>query len=320
MVIKMNNRKFDWWLRKIAVRILGEMSLKEKIIKPPSIESNIPFVYYAFLDNTEIICSIDSIANSTDLPNSLIIKPGKFKFYGKVYDLKKEGLYRFVYPEKENQQRIVYENNIDALLSSIAWIYSHGNSDDKKKYSEINVKILHSKIFATCGSISEWTQRTLQENGIKSRIVSSLTLDQWNSYDNGHILIEVYREKFNKWVVYDLDNNTYFSKNKIPLSLIEFSEQSSNLDYEINYITNNSNLNIANFIDNKTNYDYAFLIEARFANNNSIKQWYKRVMQIPLIGDDKYNYFFNDTNISRVEKYSSYYKYMSKKQFLEKFY
>lgn len=319
-MLKVNDKKFDWWFRKTSVRILGEMGLKEKTINPPSIESNVPFVYYAFLDNIEIVCSIDDIGNSSYLPNSLIINPGKFKFYGKVYDLKKEGLYRFVYPEKENQQRIVYKNNIDALLSSIAWIYSHGNSDDKKKYSEINEKILHSKIFATCGSISEWTYRILQECGIESRIVSSLTLEQWNSYDNGHIMIEVYREKYNKWVVYDLDNNTYFSKNGTPLSLIEFSEQSSNLDYEINYIASNSNLDVANFIDNKTDYDYAFLIEARFANNESIKQWYKRVMQVPLIGDGKYNYFFNDADITRVEKYSSYYKFMNKKQFLEKFY
>jgi|CXWL01.1.fsa_nt_gi hypothetical protein len=316
----MNNKKLDWQIKKIAVKILGDMGLKEKIIKPPSIESNVPFVYYAFLDKIENINSIDDVTDSVELPNSVIINPGIFKFYGKIYDLKKEGLYRFVYPEKENQQRIVYQNNIDALLSSIAWIYSHGNSDDDKKYSEINKKILHSKIFATCGSISEWTQKILQENGIKSRIVSSLTLDQWNSYDNGHILIEVYRKKYNKWVVYDLDNNAYFSKNGIPLSLIEFSEQSLNLDYEINYISSNSNLDVANFIDNKTNYDYAFLIEARFVNKESSKQWYKRVMQVPLIGDDKYNYFFNDANISRIEKYSSYYKYMHKKQFLEKFY
>lgn len=316
----MNNKKLDWQIKKIAVKILGEIGLKEKIIKPPSIESNVPFVYYVFLDKIENINSIDDVTDSVELPNSVIINPGIFKFYGKIYDLKKEGLYRFVYPEKENQQRIVYQNNIDALLSSIAWIYSHGNSDDGKKYSEINKKILHSKIFATCGSISEWTQKILQENGIKSRIVSSLTLDQWNSYDNGHILIEVYREKYNKWVVYDLDNNAYFSKNEIPLSLIEFSEQSSNLDYKINYIASNPNLDIANFIDNKTNYDYAFLIEARFVNKESSKQWYKRVMQVPLIGDDKYNYFFNDTNITRVEKYSSYYKHMDKKQFLEKFY
>lgn len=316
----MNNKKFGLGVKKLAVKALGEIGVREKIIEPPSIKSNLPFVYYAYLDTVEIIHGADELINSADLPNSLIIRPGKFQFGGKTYNLNKEGLYRFVYPGKENQQRIVYEKNIDALLSGISWIYSHGNSDDNKTYQEINEKALYSKIFATCGSISEWAKKILDDNNIRSRIVSSLTLDQWNSYDNGHILLEVYKKDLKKWVVYDLDNNSFFSKNGIPLSLIEFSVHSINSDYKINYLASNVNVDIANFVDDKTNYDYAFLMEARFANENSRKQWYKRVMQVPLIGDDKFNYFSNDANIARVTSYSSYYKHMDKEQFLRKFY
>ena len=58
-------------------------------------------------------------------------------FSGKTYNLDKEGVYRFVNPGKNNLQRIVFETNRDALISSIAWIYSHGNRDDGKNYSEI---------------------------------------------------------------------------------------------------------------------------------------------------------------------------------------
>ena len=316
----MNNKKFGLRVRKLAVKVLGKVGVREKIIEPPSIESNSPFVYYAYFDTIEIIHGIEGIIGSTELPNSLIIRPGKFKFDEKTYDLNREGLYRFVYPGKENHQRIVYEKNIDALLSGISWIYSHGNSDDNKTYQEINEKALYSKIFATCGSISEWAKKILEENNIKARIVSSLTLEQWNSYDNGHILLEVYRNDFKKWVVYDLDNNSFFSTNGTPLSLIEFSTQSAVSDYMINYLASNSNVDVANFVDGKTNYDYAFLMEARFANENSRKQWYKRVMQVPLIGDGKFNYFFNDSDISRVMSYSSYYKHMNKEQFLKQFY
>lgn len=315
----MKNEKIGLGIRKLAIKALGEIGLKDKIIELPAIEKNTPFVYYAFLNNVEIVPST-SYENSVNLPPSLIILPGKFNFHGISYELKKEGLYRFVYPGKENQQRIVYEKNVDALLSSIAWIYAHGNSDDEKSYSEINAKALHSKIFATCGSISEWTCRLLESTGIRCRIISTLTLEPWNSYDNGHIMIEVYRKDYNKWVVYDLDNNSYFSSKGTPLSLIEFAEHAANENYEINYIASNSNVDFANFIDNETNYDYAFLLEARFANDYSRKQWYKRVMQVPMVVDGKYNYFFNDTNISRVQSYSNYYKHLNKKQFLEKFY
>ena len=58
---------------------------------------------------------------------------------------------------------------------------------------------------------------------IESRVVQTLTVEDWNSYNNGHTMIEIYRHDFNKWVLYDLDNNAYFSANQIPLSLLEFS-------------------------------------------------------------------------------------------------
>ena len=45
---------------------------------------------------------------------------------------------------------------------------------------------------------------------IRARFVLTLTLDPWNSYDNGHSMIEVYREDLKKWVLYDVDENAYF--------------------------------------------------------------------------------------------------------------
>ena len=315
----MQNKKFGVKIRKLTVKILGEMGIKDKVIGPPSPENNQPFVYYAYLTNIEPISDISG-EKGLEIPNSLIIKPGKFNFYGKTFDLKKEGLYRFIFPFKENLQRIVYEKNIEALLSSIAWIYSHGNSDDVKKFSEIASKALHSKIFATCGPISEWTHQLLLENGIKSRIISSITLDFWKSYENSHIMIEVFRPDFNKWVAYDLDYNSYFVKNNIPLSFIEFSELVQEDDYEIKYLAKNVGVDISNFRDIKNNFDYAFIMEARLVDENARRKWYKRVIQVPLISDGKYNYFFNNKNIKHVESYSIYYKYLEEENFRKKFY
>ena len=80
-----------------------------------------------------------------------------------------------------------------------------------------NFKALNSKIFGTCGTITIWIQEILESNNIKSRIVQTLTLDDWNTYDNGHTMIEVYHNDLQKWILYDLDSNVYFSKNGIPL-------------------------------------------------------------------------------------------------------
>lgn len=283
---------------------------------PFSVEDNTPFVYYAFLNHIELIPNTTQ-KDSLELPESLIIPPGKYNFYGNTYELQKEGLYRFVYPPKENKQRIVYDRNLTALLSSLSWIVSHGNSDNSKSNDELTRKAMKSKLFLTCGKISSWAHYILNTQGINSRVVAGLTLDEWNSYDNGHTLIEVYRKEYNKWVVYDLDQNAYFLHNGEPLSLIEFANYSASGNYEIRYISSDIRVDISNFLARDTNYDYAFVAERKV---NSLKLWYKRVMQVPMIRDGSYYYFFDNTHRSRIESYSSSYRYMDEEQFMEKFY
>lgn len=42
------------------------------------------------------------------LPKELVIKPGKYRVFDKVYCMNEEGLYRFVQPFGTSEQRIVY--------------------------------------------------------------------------------------------------------------------------------------------------------------------------------------------------------------------
>lgn len=226
------------------------------------------------------------------------------------------GLYRFVYPPKENQQRIVYDGNLDTLLSGLSWIITFGNYDDSKSNDELTLKAQESKLIITCGRASVWTHDILNKFGVKSRIVTSLTLDEWNSYDNGHTLIEVYRKDYNKWVVYDLDQNVYFERKGTPLSFFEFSNYSSSGSYEIKYISDDVGADISNFLTEDKKYNYAFFAESLTAFP---KQWYKRAIQVPMIQDGDYYYFFNN-NRSRIESYSDNYKYMRKDRFMERFY
>ena len=303
-----------------TINLLFETGLKEKTIRPYSELDNKPFAYYANLNDITRIFPSKENFESKPLPNTLVIKPGIYTVFENIYDLKNEGLYRFVYPEIKNQQRIVYNGNVDALLSSIAWIYSHGNSDDNKSINEINTKALNSKIFGTCATISHWIQAILQNQGIKSRVVQTLTLDEWNTYDNGHTMIEVYREDFNKWILYDLDNNAYFSNEGIALSLIEFAEHVKENDYEINYIASDVKLDVSNFLG-KNGYEFAFFSESIISTEQTLRDRYQHIIQITLIGDvDNNYYFFDSDNRLKVEDYSSNYKYLNKKEFLNRFY
>ena len=306
-------------IKKTASSVLRKIKIKEEIIKPPGIERNDPIVFYAFLEKIQIINEL-SDEGGTKLPDELVIPKGKYIFSGKTYNLDMEGIYRFTNPGKFNKQRIIFKNDIDALLSSIAWIYSHGNKDDEKSYSDILTKAKNEKVFATCGSISNWSVQFLKKYKVKSRIVAVLTLDEWNSYDNGHILIEVFREELNKWVLYDMDNDAYFTNNNNPLSLLEFMKYVKDDKYEINFIAKKNDVDTSNFVDKKNNYDYGFLIEARFLDENTRRKWYKRVFQVPMIIDGGDSYFFNNEKKEKILEYSSFYKFLDEEKFLKRFY
>ncbi len=87
----------------------------------------------------------------------------------------------------------------------------------------------------------------LSNLNIKPRLVASLTMNDWNTYDNEHTLIEIWRDKYNKWVVYDIDNNSYFTSSGRVLNLLEFSQAVITNNYKIIHLSLDTNLDISNF-------------------------------------------------------------------------
>ncbi|WP_431064164.1 transglutaminase domain-containing protein [Methylotuvimicrobium sp.] len=276
-------------------------------------------VYFLKDDRVERL-EESGIAGFSHMPTDLIVPKGSYQLgdSGFGYTLNREGLYRFVVPNRKNIQKIVFESDIDALLSAIAWIVTHGNADDKKTFDELTEKAKTSKLFITCGNISEWAKIVLSEKGIKARVVGGITLDDWNDYDNGHRMLEVYRAELDKWLVYDLDNNTYFIDrlSKKPLNVVEFSARVASRDYQVVSLSADTRVDISAF-QAKNGYDYGFFAEAI---NADLATWYARVMQVPLINDDGRYYFFDSEHRKKLEGYRPYYKYIEKAVFLKKFY
>lgn len=299
---------------------LIEVGLKEPISRPYSQDDNTPQAYFAYQTSINEIIGEHSLVDSKPLPGKLLISPGYYVFENLSYDLTTEGLYRFYLPEIENQQRIVFNGNIDSLLSSIAWIYSHGNSDNDKSIKELYDKALHSKIFGTCDNISHWVKHILDNHQIKSRVVQTLTLEDWYTYNNGHTMIEIYHPTLNKWVLYDLDNNAYFSVNQVPLSLLEFHESIYKENYKIHFLASDTKNDISNFTGNDE-YDFAFLMESINSNENTLRDWYDRVVQVVIISDTENNYYFYDQkHREQIENYSNQYKFLEYDEFIQKFY
>ena len=213
-----------------------------------------------------------------------------------------------------------HKRDVEALLSGLAWIASHGNSDDAASNDELTEKAATRKLFLTCGNSSRWALHVLARCKVRARPVSTLTLEPWNSYDNGHSMIEVYREDLKRWVLYDLDSNACFVHGKELLSLVEMVERSAAGAYEIKFLAGDAPLDVSNFKSKTNAYDWAFSSE-RTCTESGLRNWYKRALQVPLIG----NCFFlptpNDADRARVEHYAgATYAYLTKKEFLKKFY
>ena len=312
----------DYEFRAEVRELLIDFGLKEPPTRPYSESDNFPIVYHALNTKIKTIIPDKLNLNSKQIPDKLVIPSGTYIYYGNTYNLVDEGLYRFILPLEKNEQRIVFDGkNINSLMSAVTWIYSHGNSDNSKNIEELNFKALNSKIFGTCGTISIWIEDLLESNDIKSRVVQTLTLDDWNTYDNGHTMIEVYHVDLQKWILYDLDNNAYFLKNGIPLSLIEFIDVVKHDNYEIYLLATDTTLDVSNFVANN-DYEYAFYAESVYANENTLKIWYKRVIQVPMISEDKFSYFTTNNVEERkqMESYASRHKFLPIDEFQSKFY
>ena len=277
------------------------------------------FAYHAYMRDVKRVVGHTVPNDCPPLPDSLIIPPGEYQFRGQAFALQEEGLYRFIEVGEEQQQRIVYQADLHALLSGIAWIVSHGNSDHGKSHEVLAEEAKTRKIFITCGPVSGWASRILGDHGIRARSATSLTLGHWNTYDNGHAMIEVYRKDLRKWVLYDVDGNCFFTWRETPLSLVEFAYAvMSDKPYEINKLANDTRLDVSNFKGKDGKADYAFFCERM---NAAVRQWYRRIVQVPMLHDAKLGRcFFDAANRQRIESYNKSFKYLEKSEFRRTFY
>lgn len=257
---------------------------------------NAPVVYLAA--NTKI-CHLPPHAvraSAQNLPSELLIKPGEYLFQKNSYLIPEEGLCRFIFPEKNNQQRIVYEHDVHTLLSSMAWMVTHGERDDHLSFDALMTKAKSQKLVLTCEAVSRFTVKLLTSLDISARIVGARTLEQWNTYNDGHYLVEVYRHDLAKWVVYDVDHDVYFSYDNKILSLLEWLHHLQD-DYQIHYLSQDIRaVSTAEF----KKYDFTFIHEDRLAD---LKRWYQRIMQFTFIEQPTGNFSCDDFDSIVINHY-----------------
>lgn len=73
---------------------------------------------------------------ASPIPSGLVIAPGTYSYNSPAYDMTQEGLYRFSHPAsaaepwEDATNRIVYNGDVDKLLSSLSYLLVHGTRDE----------------------------------------------------------------------------------------------------------------------------------------------------------------------------------------------
>jgi hypothetical protein len=163
-------------------------------------------------------------------------------------------------------------SQISDVMSFIANHHVHGTKDDFLSYKDAKKAMKSRKLEMTCGSITNFTIQCLKENKIESRFILTLTLDEWNTYNNGHSMVEVFED--GGWRLWDIDLKCYFTLQGKHLNAKEFCAISSQQNYEIVRFSHN---NITQEKDRDTWFGKLF------SSEDGLRKFYKRACQIECI-------------------------------------
>lgn len=211
-----------------------------------------------------------------------------------------------------------YTNNVLPLLALLASEVVHGDKDDSKDFSTKLQALSYRTLRLSCGHISDLALNILDSLDIPARKVSTLTLEKWNTYDNGHTLIEVFIKDYNKWVLVDLDLKKVFlivSQNSLA-SALDFY----NIPFEQIKIVNLVDTTIIDYSREKYNTTNEYLYYLT-------DEWYKKMFQTLGIVDTKSKKtFFPVSDISshaaiRIGEYpNSSFTVIDHEEFTNRFY
>lgn len=189
------------------------------------------------------------------------------------------------------------EIDVEGIVSYIAKMHEHGYGDNSKSFEESLKISKQRKLQMTCTAICNFTINLCNRLGIKTRLILLLTLDEWNSYNNGHSLVEIFND--GKWKLWDIDLKNYFTLKGADLNAYQFCQAVSQGSYEI----------------------IRFSDEIRNLEGQDLTKIYQRVAQIPLIKEGANFYFTSNEDVKqRIKSYNPSFVYMEKSAFLKRFY
>ena len=275
---------------------------------------NTRIFYYSF-DSFQEIKHTSNTLKCSQMCDSLILEPNLYLVDKLCFDLTREGLYRVINSDGSIRHIIVHRESLFQLLSSLSWIVTHGNEHNKLDFNGKQAQAINGKLFLTCSRVVAFAGLILERNKIKSRVIQTFASKDLNGYDDEHVLLEVFDPKIQKWILIDIDNNVWFSIDKVGLSLFEYkSALDSSKNIKIEKLSNDALVDISNFKERGKNF-YGIISENVMGNENLIK-WHKRIMDIVTIN----KVYYNEKQINYMTKNKPEYSFKNHNDFLKEFY
>jgi len=254
-----------------------------------------------------------------DLP--LVIKPGRYCIDGTLFEVRSGGV-RFARFQHFSRYHIVDNGNVYEFLSAIAWAISHGNLDEGKAALVLEQQAKTQKLSLACGNTAILANYLLAKQGYESRMIGGVTLEEWNNFDDGHVLLEV-KDKNGQWFLTDLSMNVIFrNRQNKPMNAWEvFSDfRKENFSGKLQIIARDAIFDSSG--SKLNNYDHIFLKE-RVNTQEGLIDWYQRVLQVILVYEKNKWYFFSpdSSHIGKIEKlYKGSAVSLKRNNYQEKFY
>jgi len=302
-----------WWYRDL------------RIDNSPLRNANDPVLVFRHdLSGVSTLVQSNTPEHGAPLPDCIAIQPARYHFRGGNYDCITPGVYRFIAPQHCNQQHVVLDKK-DPVLSALllSFLSIRGNHDDRRIIKDLEKIAVNRFLVLTCGQNCLLCQMILQTNGINSRIVYSHTYEASNSYNNGHVLLEVYSPQKQKYVLVDLDKKCSFYQNKNPLSLFEYSQAIYKKEFvNIKFHSPVSMLDLSSFMEKTTLFHYGFIEYKNYSSENALRQYLSRICEIPLIVNSG-NIFacaWDEKVKAQLRKKNSAWQILDPGKFQQKFY
>lgn len=247
-----------------------------------------------------------------ELPDNLCVSPGTYVLAGQVWNMTAPGVYRFSAEGMNLRQVLVPTKDPRVNCELTQWLHGYGSTDHRHNTDKCIELAKTRRIWLTCTGAAHLAVAILRMCGHSARVVMGLTMDEWNTYNNGHTLIEVKTD--DGWIRFDPTIGGWPQINGLPVSLLQLTREQEK-SFRLSFV----HTCLARSFG-KVQYRSEpgeFWLEQALLNDDLYIDWYQRVMQLPGILSEGYFHFPISDSLTRTRMLS--YSTTFRSQTLSKF-